>query len=99
MEKHDHNNHSESHNHENNHGQDHGNGNEHGITTIYVNDKAVSIHKGNQTVSTIKKVGNVPSTDILFLMPHYETALQDNDTIHIKGGERFKSAAPSGSSS
>jgi len=93
MEKHNHNHHSEVY--------DHGHGNEHGhaITTIYVNDNPVLIHKGNQTIATIKQAANVPSTDILYLMPHYETALQDTETITIKGGERFKSAAPSGSSS
>lgn len=76
-------------------------GDEHGkdVVTIYVNDEAVSIHRGNQTVVAIKNAGNVPSTDILYLMPNYEVALNDNDSITIKGEERFKSSAPSGASS
>lgn len=77
------------------HGDDHGKD----IVTIYVNDEAVPIHRGNQTLAAIKKAGNVPSTDILYLMPNYEVALKDNDSITIKGDERFKSSAPSGGSS
>lgn len=101
MEKHNHNHYSEVHDHNHEHGHDHGHDNEHGhaMTTIYVNDKSVLIHKRNQTVATIKQAANIPSTDVLYLMPHYETALQDTETITIKGGERFKSPAPSGSSS
>lgn len=77
------------------HGDDHGRD----MVTIYVNDVAVPIHRGNQTVAAIKAAGNVPSTDILYLMPNYEVALNDNDSITIKGGEHFKSCAPSGGSS
>jgi len=77
--------------HGDNHGRD--------IVTIYVNDVSVAIHRGNQTVAEIKVAGNVPSTDILYLMPNYEIALNDNDKLTIKGGEQFKSCAPSGGSS
>lgn len=77
------------------HGEDHGKD----MVTIHVNEKEVSIHRGNQTVAAIKAAGNVPSTDILYLMPIYEVALNDNDSITIKGGESFKSSAPSGGSS
>jgi len=73
--------------HGDNHGRD--------MVTIYVNDVAVEIHRGNQTVAA----GNVPATDILYLMPSYEVALDDNDKVTIKGGEEFKSCAPSGGSS
>jgi hypothetical protein len=69
------------------------------MVTIYVNDSAVLIHRGNQTVAANKVAGNVPSADILYLMPNYEVALSDSDTITIKGGERFKFSAPSGGSS
>ena len=77
------------------HGNDHGND----MVTVYVNDVAVPIHRGRQTVAAIKAAGNVPSTDILYLMPNYEAPLNDNDSITIKGEERFKSSAPSGGSS
>lgn len=81
----------ESGTHDNDHGKD--------MVTIYVNDVPVQIHRGRQTVAAIKIAGNVPSTDVLYLMPNYETPLNDSDTIVIKGGERFKSSAPSGGSS
>ncbi len=78
-----------------------GHGNEHGndIVTIYINDTAVPIHRGSQRIAQIKNAGEIPSTDILYLMPNYEVALNDNDSITIKGEERFKSSAPTGSSS
>lgn len=69
------------------------------MVTIYVNEKEVSIHRGRQSVADIKIAGEVPSTDILYLMPNYEVALSDTDSITIKGNERFKSSAPSGGSS
>jgi len=77
--------------HGGNHGRD--------MVTIYVNDVAVEIHRGSQTLAEIKAAGNVPATDILYLMPNYEVALDDNDRITIKGEEQFKSCAPSGGSS
>lgn len=81
--------------HENGNGNDHGNDR----VMIYVNDKEIPIHRGSHTVADIKRIGNVPSTDILYLMPNYEEALVDTSRIVIKGGERFKSSAPSGGSS
>jgi len=77
--------------HDDNHGRD--------MVIIYVNDVPVTIHRGSHTVAEIKAAGKVPLTDILFLMPNYETALNDNDKLTIKGEEQFKSCAPSGSSS
>jgi len=77
--------------HNDNHGKN--------MVTIYVNDEAVAIHRGRQTVAEIKALGNVPATDILYQMPNYEVPLNDNDAVTIKGGERFKSCAPSGSHS
>lgn len=76
-------------------------GDEHGkdMVTIYVNEMAVQNHRGHQTVAEIKAAGNVPSTDILYLMPNYDVALKDNDSITINGEEKFKSCAPSGGSS
>ncbi len=69
------------------------------LVEIDINNIKVPIHRGNQTVATIKKTGNIPSTDILYKMPDYEIGLNDADTIVIKGGEQFKSSAPSGASS
>jgi len=77
------------------HDSDHGRS----MVKITVNEVTVTIHRGNQTVAAIKTAGNVPLTDILYLMPNYEVALNDNDSITIKGGEHFKSCAPSGGSS
>lgn len=77
--------------HENDHGND--------MVTISVNEKSVSIHRGQHLVSEVKVAGGVPSTDILYKMPDYEVALNDDDKIVIHGGESFKSSAPSGASS
>lgn len=77
------------------HGDDHGKN----IVDIYINDVKVPIHRGHQTVAEIKSAGKVPSTDIIYLMPNYEVALDNNGSITIKGDERFKSSAPSGASS
>jgi len=77
--------------HEHNHGND--------MVSILVNEKAVPIHRGQHLVSEIKVTGDVPSTDILYKMPDYEVALNDNDKIIIHGNESFKSSAPSGASS
>lgn len=74
---------------------DHGND----MVKIFVNDEAILIHRGSQTVAQIKLAGKVSSTDILYEMPHYEIALKDTDRFTIHGGERFKSSAPSGGSS
>jgi hypothetical protein len=77
------------------------NGNDHGnnYVIIYVNDIGVSIHRGNNSVLEIKTAGKVPLADVLYLMPNYEVALKDNESLVIKGDERFKSSAPSGASS
>jgi hypothetical protein len=77
--------------HEDDHGKD--------MVDIYVNDVKVTIHRGHQTVAAIMSAGKVPSTDIIYLMPNYEVALDNNGSITIKGDERFKSSAPSGASS
>lgn len=79
----------------NEHKNDHGND----MVTISINEKAISIHRGRHLVSEIKRAGDVPSTDILYKMPDYEVALNDDDKIVIHGGESFKSSAPSGASS
>lgn len=77
------------------HGDDHGKD----MVDIYVNDVKVTIHRGHQTIAAIMAAGKVPSTDIIYLMPDYEVALDNNGSITIKGDERFKSSAPSGASS
>lgn len=78
---------------------EHENDHRNNMVTISVNEKAVSIHRGQHSVSEIKLAGDVPSTDILFKLPNYEVALNDDDRIIIHGGESFKSSAPSGASS
>jgi hypothetical protein len=88
--------------HENKAKKDHGNDNNdqgRDMVVIVINEIDVRIHRGHQTIAAIKVAGNIPSTDILYQMPNYEAPLDDNGSITIKGGERFKSCAPSGASS
>ena len=77
------------------HQDDHGNA----MVKIYINDIEVVIHRGHQTIAAIMAAGKVPSTDVIYLMPNYEVALDNNGSITIKGNEHFKSSAPSGASS
>lgn len=77
----------------------HQDGHGNAMVNIYINDVEVPIHRGHQTVAAIMVAGKVPSTDIIYLMPDYEVALDKNGSIIIKGDERFKSSAPSGVSS
>jgi len=78
---------------------EHENNHRNNMVIIAVNERSVSIHRGQHLVSEVKVAGDVPSTDILYKMPDYEVALNDDDKIIIHGGESFKSSAPSGASS
>lgn len=80
-----------------NHEHDHDHGSD--MVTIFINDKAIPVHRGSHTVAEIKHIGDVPSTDVLYQVPNYEVGLNDDDRITIHGNERFKSSAPHGGSS
>ncbi len=70
------------------------------IVTIYVDDKPVKIHRGNQTIASIKQAAGVALADQLQL----ETGdglkkLDQNGSITLKGDERFQSFPATGQSS
>lgn len=75
--------------------------NEHGpIVTIKVNNIDREIHRGSQTVSEIKTVGQVPQADILAEEINKKLVdLADDARVTIKGGEVFVSHPRSGGSS
>ena len=83
-------------NHNQGHGADNGHGND--IVEIFINDLNYSIHRGHQTIAAVKEIAGVSSLDILYLMPAY-IELDNSGAVTIHGKERFKSVAPSGSSS
>lgn len=76
-------------------------GKEHGpIVTIIVNNIEREIHRGSQTVSHIKTVGQVPQADVLSqVINNKPEDLPDDGRVTIKGGEIFVSHPRSGGSS
>jgi hypothetical protein len=80
------------------HKPDSNNGQGNDFVEIYINDVLYSVHRGQQKVTDIKVIGAVSSTDILYQMPDY-IELDNSGGLVIRGGEHFKSVAPSGSSS
>ena len=74
---------------------------EHGpIITITVNNIERKIHRGSQTVSEIKTVGQVPQADVLSeVINNKPKDLPDDGRVTIKGGEIFVSHPRSGGSS
>lgn len=70
------------------------------LVQITINGKKYEIHRGRQTVTEIKKVGNVPLTDELEQdINHKLTPLADDGAVTIKGGEVFVSHIKDGKSS
>jgi hypothetical protein len=60
------------------------------IVTITINSKPKEIHRGHQTVATIKKLGEVPAADELEQVIQGKlTPLPDDGAVTIKGGEVF----------
>jgi len=64
------------------------------IVTITVStdgvDKVVSIHRGHQSVAEIKAVANVPIEYVIDQIVDGEIKpLQNDDSVTLKGGERF----------
>lgn len=67
---------------------------------ITVNNQPKQIHRGNQSVLEIKRVGGVPQTDELAqLINGNLTPLKDTESVVIKGGEIFFSHVRDGASS
>lgn len=59
---------------------------------IIINNAPFTIHRGRQSVATIKQVGGVPSADDLEQVVNGQlTPLADDGSVTIKGGEVFLS--------
>lgn len=82
--------------------QNKGNSGDHGNNTveIKVNNNPYSIHRGKQSVKTIKTTRNVALADKLEqVIDGKLVPLEDDGSVVIKGGEEFKSHIPSGGAS
>jgi hypothetical protein len=71
------------------------------FVTIYVDDKPIQIHRGNQKIATIKEKAGVPLADQLQLEKPDGTLekLDQDGSITLKGGEKFQSFSATGRSS
>lgn len=79
-----------------------GNSDEHrkDYVTITVNDVQREIHRGRQSVTEIKQLGEVPLNYMLEqLIEGKLTPLDDNGSVVIKGGEIFIGHIKDGASS
>ena len=66
---------------------------------IEINEVKYDIHRGNQSVQTIKDVGKVPLNHMLEQVVDGELVqLDDNGSVVIKGGEVFISHPKDGGS-
>jgi hypothetical protein len=65
--------------------------------TITVNNNLKTIHRGRQSVATIKQVGGVPlADDLVQIIDGVLTPLPDDGAVTIKGGEVFLSHVKDG---
>lgn len=63
-------------------------------------DKLVSIHRGRQSVADIKAAANVPIEYVIDqIIDHEIKPLQNDESVTIKGGERFISHVDDGKAS
>lgn len=70
------------------------------LVTIIIDKEPHKIPRGPHTVSQLKKLGNVPQAYELAEIVNGEIKpLDDNATVEIKGGEKFKSHPKTGGSS
>ena len=70
------------------------------MVEIKVNNIVVEIHRGRQTVATIKQKGGVPLADDLNQMIDGQLVqLPDDGSVTIKGGEEFFSQPKTGGDS
>ena len=80
-------------------GQGGGGGSDHTVTII-VDDAPHKVRRGDWVVSALKAaVGVDPAKVLAKITPHGIKDLADDETIHVKDGERFMSHARSGGSS
>ncbi len=70
----------------------------HNMITIFINNSPYEVHEGRLEVSTIRKLGDIPSTDLVYQLPQYELLPNDGFVV-VHGGEHFKSGGSSGHSS
>jgi len=62
---------------------------------ITINNKPFTVHPAAQTGRSLKELANIPLTDVLFHeKPHEDVVVPNDTTIHVKGGEKFRSAPP-----
>lgn len=74
-----------------------GPGDSQGRVTITIDGTEKSVRRGQQRVSELKELGNVPSDYVLEqLVDGVLTALPDDGMVHIRGGEIFSSHPGSG---
>ena len=67
---------------------------------IVINGTEVFVHRGSQTVSSLKEAVNVPAADELDMIVDGKLVpLEDDGRVTIKGGERFASQPRRGGSS
>lgn len=67
---------------------------------IFINGVEVVIHRGSQTVASLKEAGNIPAADELDqIVDGNLVPLADDGRVTIKGGERFASQPRRGGSS
>jgi hypothetical protein len=70
------------------------------IVTITVDNKEVRIHRGHRSVTDIKQAAGVPIEFVIDEIVDGEIRpLQNNDSVTIKGGERFISHPDDGRAS
>ena len=70
------------------------------IVTITVDNKEVPIHRGHRSVAEIKEAAGVPPEYVIDQIVSGEIRpLQNNDSLTIKGGERFISHPDDGRAS
>jgi len=63
-------------------------------------DKVVNIHRGRQSVAEIKAAAGVPIEYVIDqIIDHEIKPLQDDESVTIKGGERFISHVDDGKAS
>ncbi len=70
------------------------------MVEITIKDKTYKIHRGHQTVATIKELGGINPNHILVqIVDGQLKELPNNGAVTIKGGEIFKCHPPVGDNS
>jgi hypothetical protein len=62
---------------------------------IFINSTKYEVHSASQTGRSLKELGHIPFTDVLFLeQPHEDKVIGNDTTIEIENGEHFRSSPP-----